>query len=974
MAQSMKVFELAKELNLRALDLIDKVKPLDLKLKNHMADLSPDQVEKIRSFINPPEPEPKKKTSSRKKSSTSARSVVVKKTKAPTVLVKTAAVAASGTATAEASDGKPVMIRRNMIIRKDGTTAENAAGEMMGEGLNADELGAQNNALETLDEGSESLLASPEAQPLDNDIVAMEVASPDSEYSGNEAPSLEAAGQAESALAAATPNTTAPATPARRGPRYSIIRVVSAEPTAPKKPLIVEEAPAHPLPGQRPRTSAPKTFTDPELARTGSALIRESEIEEELRRKKQATTPRVKEEDLSFKSTDYLRRERVYQPKKKRISIGRISNKPQITTAAAHKRMVEFDTRISVENLAHQMAVKVHEVVKKLRQLGLEQPDEAEGYGDWYLDFEEAQLVSTEFDFELRDETFREDQVINSVLEEEIEKNLEPRSPVITIMGHVDHGKTSLLDIIRRARVASGEAGGITQHIGAYTVNVEEAIRNLQSFSEDDGSKKDKKKDKKKEASAKKAGKGASATKGGHRLTFLDTPGHAAFTSMRSRGARITDVVILVVSAVDGVMPQTQEAIDHARAAGVPLIVAVNKMDLPEANPDRVKKQLGDLGILPEDWGGDTIFVDVSAKTGLGVDKLLEMIQLQAEILQLKARAVGMGDGAVIEARLDKGRGPLASVLVRNGEVKVGEYIVCGTQYGKIRALIDDKGKAIREAGPSTPIEILGLSGVPEAGDAVNVMPDEKSARSLAENRELQKKEEASNRGAMSLEDLYARMAMGDLKELPVLIKADVKGSGEAIAAALMKLPQDKVRLKLLSTAVGGISESDVLLASASKAIILGFNVRPDVKSETEAERRGVQIRTYNIIYDLIEDVTRAMEGLLDPTLRETVMGRAEVRNVFNISKIGTVAGCFVQKGKIQRSNMARLLRDGRVIYTGKISGLKRFKDDAREVAEGYECGISIEGYNDIKQGDVIEAFMVESQATKLSEGAGAQA
>jgi translation initiation factor IF-2 len=775
----------------------------------------------------------------------------------------------------------------------------------------------------------------------------------------------------ETSVAVPAPATTeAPAAPAgRRGPRYSIIRVVSGQMEAPKRSITVEEAPA-----LKAKTSAPKTFTDPTLARTGSALIED----EEARKKRSTLSPRTKsDEELLFKSTDYLRRERVYQPKKKKISIGggmRSSSKSSTVQASAHKRVVEFDTRMSVEDLAGQLAVKSRDVVKKLESLGVEMPDEVDGHHDWYVEFETAQLVAGEFAFEARDVTFNEEAILEAETKTD-EKDFKSRPPVVTIMGHVDHGKTSLLDTIRRARVAAGEAGGITQHIGAYTVKVSDAIKNLQNMSEDKKDKKEKKKEEKAPAKAAKKSKEKSAAGGGiDLLTFLDTPGHAAFSSMRARGAKVTDIVILVVSAVDGVMPQTKEAVEHAKAAGVPLIVAVNKCDLPEANPDRIKQQLGDFGILPEEWGGETIFVNLSAKTGEGVDKLLEMLQIQAEVLDLKARSEGFAEGTIIEAKLDKGRGPLATVLIKSGVLKVGDYIVAGTQTGKVRALIDDKGAQVREAGPSTPVEILGLGGVPEAGEQLNAVTDERASKTLSEHRMELKKAEAEKAKSFTAEDLFARMASGDLRELAIILKSDVKGSAEAISAALLKLPQNKVRLKILSTGVGGVSESDVLLASASKALIVGFNVRPDNKAQAEAERRGVTIKSYSIIYELLDEITQAMEGLLAPTLKESVTGRLEVRNVFMITKVGQVAGCYVTKGKVARSNQVRLIRDGRVIYTGKISGLKRFKDDAKEVAEGFECGLSIEGYNDIKVGDNVESFAVESSVTKLTDGPTAQA
>lgn len=922
MSGNITVFQLAKEFDIKALELIDKIKSLtDVKVKNHMAELTAEEAEKIRNFLNPPKPEapaPKKRVVTRKS--------------AP-------------------KDDSP-SASTTVIRRRAGAEPEAPA---PGESVEAPEV------------------------PVAASMAPVETSAAETEFTPPEM-TEEAPGEV-SAVASDAPEAAAPtdgpgdaAAPAGRGPRFSVIRVVSPEQQVRARPLIVEEAPAGGITygtrrkSEKSDSAVPKTFMDPDLARTGSSLIRQLE-EEENRKKKGAGLGVRRGEELNFKSTDYLRRERVYQVKKKRLSIGQAQKKTLITTASAHKRVIEFDDTITVSDLAEAMAVKVYDVIKKLRGLGVHAPEESEGPEDWFLDLATVQLVAAEYEFEVRDVTFSEEQHLAKTRGED-DADAVPRPAVVTIMGHVDHGKTSLLDVIRRARVASGEAGGITQHIGAYTVTVSEAVKNLTAHQAEPKDKKDKKKGKEKGAAAAKGGAASSTLE---MLTFLDTPGHAAFTSMRARGASVTDIVVLVVSAVDGVMPQTREAVEHAKAAEVPLIVAVNKMDLPDANPDRIRQQLSELGLMPEDWGGETIYVPLSAKTGEGVDKLLEMIQLQAEVLELKASPKGHGQGTLIEAKLDKGRGPVATVLVQTGTLHVGDYICAGTQTGKVRALIDDKGKNVKEAGPSMPVEILGLGGVPEAGDILAAFEDEKSSKDLAVYRTEQKRLEAAN-GSTTLEQLYARMAQGELVELPILLKADVKGSAEALQFALGKIPQTKVRLKILSASVGAISESDILLASASKGIIFGFNVRPDAKAEAEAERRGVQIKTYTIIYELIDEVTKAMEGMLAPTQKETVMGRAEVRNVFNITKAGTVAGSAVTKGKIQRSNLVRLLRDNRVIYTGKLSGLKRFKDDAREVAEGFECGISIENYNDVKVGDIIEAYTVENVAASLTEGAPAQA
>jgi translation initiation factor IF-2 len=487
-------------------------------------------------------------------------------------------------------------------------------------------------------------------------------------------------------------------------------------------------------------------------------------------------------------------------------------------------------------------------------------------------------------------------------------------------MGHVDHGKTSLLDAIRETTVAAGEAGGITQHIGAYHVDV-----------------------------------------GTRKVVFLDTPGHEAFTLMRARGAKVTDVVVLVVAADDGVMPQTLEAMDHAKAAGVPIIVAVNKIDKAEAQPDRVKQQLSDRGLMPEEWGGTTVFVNVSAKKRQNLDQLLEMILLVADLQELKANVKKTATGTVLEARLDKGRGAVATVLVQDGTLKVGDTVVAGAVYGKVRALVDDHGARLKEAGPATPVEILGLASLPEPGDQMLVVTDALKAQSIVNFRQMKRREKAMAASSkIRLEDLGRAIAEGQIKELPLVVKADVQGSVEAVTDQLMKIPQDKIKLRVIRSGAGAITEGDVLLAAASNAVVIGFSVRPERKAAETAERDEVEIRLYTVIYDAIEDMKKAMEGLLEPTIREVRLGAAEVRDTFKISKVGTIAGCLVTDGKVNRNAMIRLLRDNVVIHTGKVSSLKRFKDDASEVKAGTECGIGIANYNDVKPGDVIEFFTTE--------------
>jgi translation initiation factor IF-2 len=519
------------------------------------------------------------------------------------------------------------------------------------------------------------------------------------------------------------------------------------------------------------------------------------------------------------------------------------------------------------------------------------------------------------------------EELLQDLVDTGVDEQLEPRPPVVTIMGHVDHGKTSLLDAIRQTNVAEGEAGGITQHIGAYTVSVR-----------------------------------------GKQVTFLDTPGHEAFTAMRARGAKITDIVILVVAADDGVMPQTVEAIHHAKAAGVPLIVAMNKIDKPTANQDRVKNALSEHGLISEAWGGDTIMVEVSAKQKTGLDTLLEMILLQSEVLELKADPSRQARGTVVEAKIERGRGPVATVLVQSGTLKVADAYVVGSFSGRVRALINDRGEKTKQAGPSIPVEVIGLPGVPSAGDVFQVVSNERVAREIAEER-AQKRRAAELAGPakVTLDDLFAKIQEGSVKELAIVIKADVQGSSEALAGAVEKLSTDAVKLRVIHNGVGGIMESDVLLAAASRAIIIGFNVRPEPKATALAEQQGVDVRLYTIIYDAIADIKAAMEGLLEPTLKERVLGRAEVRQVFMIPKVGAVAGAYIVDGTIARSSAGvRVIRDNVVVYQGKLGSLRRFKDDVREVQQGYECGLSVENFNDVKTGDIVEAYAIDKIATKL--------
>ena len=588
--------------------------------------------------------------------------------------------------------------------------------------------------------------------------------------------------------------------------------------------------------------------------------------------------------------------------------------KLQLELAKKQQLKVSIPDEINVGELASRMKKTAGEVIKQLIKLGV-----FASVSD-VVDYDTAALVAMELGCKVEKEVVVtvEERLIDD--HEDSADELVGRAPVVVVMGHVDHGKTSLLDYIRHANVASGEAGGITQHIGAYTVEIN-----------------------------------------GSPITFLDTPGHEAFTSMRARGAMVTDIAILVVAADDGIMPQTIESINHAKAAGIPLVVAINKMDTVGANPERIKQQLTEYDIVPEEWGGDTIVCPISAKTGMGIDNLLENLVVLAEVLELKANPNRAAKGAVIEARLDKGRGPIMTVLVQNGTLKLGDIIIAGTAVGRVRTMINDKGQRITEAGPSVPVEISGMSEVPSAGDTFNAVADERMARELVEERKIQQKNAAfGTNKKVSLEDLFSQIQAGEMKTLNIIVKADVQGSAEAVKASLEKITNEEVRVKVIHSAVGAINESDVMLAATSGAIIVGFNVRPDNAARDSAARSNVDMRMYRVIYDCINEIEAAMKGMLSPKFKEAIIGHAEVRETYKVSKVGTVMGCYVTDGKIQRGCQVRVLRDNIVIHEGDLASLRRFKDDVKEVASGYECGMQIEKFNDVKVGDVIECYVME--------------
>ena len=653
--------------------------------------------------------------------------------------------------------------------------------------------------------------------------------------------------------------------------------------------------------------------------------------------KKRVTTKRL-EEDVAdkkfFKKKISFRKKEIVEGKDlytrgypgrrgRKVAKGKITahgQKPLITIPKAIKRRIKIDDIIVLSDLAKRMAVKASEIIKKLMSLGVM------ATVNKAIDFDTAAIVAEEFNYEAEQAPSVEKLILET--EKDDPDKLIVRPPVVTIMGHVDHGKTSLLDVIRKTNVTDTEAGGITQHIGAYYVSTDKG-----------------------------------------RIVFLDTPGHEAFTAMRARGAQVTDIVILVVAADDGVMPQTIEAINHAKAAQVPIIIAVNKIDKADADPERVKRELADLGLVPEDWGGDTFFINVSAKENRGINNLLEMILLQAELLELKANPDKLSKGHVIEAKIDPGRGAVATVLVQEGTLHVGDSVVYGIHHGKVRALLNDRGHMLKSAGPSMPVEVVGLSGVPNAGDDFIALSDDKNAKQISVHRiQNQRSKELAKTGRLSLEKLYETMQEGEIKELNLIIKTDVQGSIEALADSLTKLSNDEVKINITHAATGTITESDVSLAAVSKAIIIGFNVRSSPKVQAYANEENVDIRHHEVIYNVIKEIKDAILGMMSSTFEEQILGRAEIREVFHIPKAGNVAGCYVIDGKVERGRPARVLRDGVICYDSKISSLHRFKEDVKEVQSGYECGIGIEKYNDIKVGDIIECYYLEEIKPKMEE------
>ncbi len=904
-----KVFEFAKEIGMETLALMDKLREWKLPVKSHMATLDEKLINEIRTRLQT-EVEAKqaskaKKTTVKKaakpkeaadvadtpakaeKKKTATKTTAVKKT-----AEKKAAVAKKADEPAAPAAPKKTAAKKTgggVIRRKAGYEKEEAKPEVVEE-----------PATDSLEAQSEPQVEMQEAPPVEDPSVAKPVHIP--KQRGNIIGRMD--------LKRVTPQNTG------GGPRHSGGDYQQGGGGGAGGSSYPMNQPN--VPGRPPRANQ-RAIRTGFVAQTATEGDEQDEIAAALEKKKKAAGGREVVEQ-NFTATEFRKREVIFQPKKKKLNTGRDVKRTAVTTPKASKRIVKMYQTIKVGDLALEMGLKATEIIKKLMANGVMATVNTD------LDFDTVSLIVPEFGWEAQNAHKTVEELLDVNAFGDLNAEQVQRPPVVTVMGHVDHGKTTLLDSIRKANVASGEAGGITQHIGAYSVTLET----------------------------------------GEQVTFLDTPGHEAFTSMRARGANATDIAIIVVAADDGLMPQTAEAINHAKAAGVPIIIAINKMDRPGANPDRIKQQLTEFEIVPEEWGGSNIFCEVSALQKTGIKELLEQIIVQAEVLELKANPKRSGTGLVIESRMEKGRGAVATVLVQDGSVDVGQDIVIGETYGRVRSMMDDKGKVVKHMGPGFPVEISGMPEVPKAGDRFDIMPDEDKARAVAEQRKATIAKALENQPKLTLDQIFAKVKSGDVKELAVVLKADVAGSMEAIRAMIEKMGNEEVKVKIIHAAIGGISESDVLLASTTKGLVIGFNVRPDGSAQRLAKEKNIEIKTYSIIYEMQDELKKALSGLLTPEFVEKSLGRAEVRNTFTLPKAGTIAGCAVVDGKIARSSQLRLVRDGKIIYEGKVSSLKRFKDDAKEVAAGFECGIGIENFNDIKVGDVIESFTKEQVVREL--------
>lgn len=885
-----RVYQLAKELNMDSKELVEKLKAGGVMIKNYMSTLDDQAVAKARDIVTGVVSE-----------------VIEEKRIRPTVIRRRRM-----TVTVEpvAPPPEPVGVDREAERAVEELSREARDLLPKEEAVPVEEVPPSEVAMEA-ESASATLPEEVELPTIEEPLPAEGTApEPEPEEPKIKRPPLETV--KERAKKAKRKRVEEPARIIRRADEGPLSRTAAEE----GREARVEE-PAKPTPVE-PHPPIPKAAppAEKEPAKVGRKK------KEKVKGEKEEIAPR---KTMRHRKLEVFERADLYDGRvlrrKKKEGAGKESprrlGKTEQTTPRAIKRKLKVPETVAVSDLAKAIGVKATDVVRRLMALGV-----MSGINQ-SLDFESSSLVAEEFGYELELDQFEMESLLAEP--EDRPEEMKPRPPVVTIMGHVDHGKTSLLDYIRESNITAAESGGITQHIGAYYVERE-----------------------------------------GRDIVFLDTPGHEAFTAMRARGAKVTDLIVLVVAADDGVMPQTREAVNHARAAGIPIIVAINKIDKPEANVDRVRRELAELELVPEDWGGDTIFGNISAKTGEGVDDLLDLILLQAEMLELKASSNRPARGTVIEAKLDKNRGPVATVLIKKGTLKQGDHFLCGEHYGRVRAMLNHMGQRMAAAGPSMPVEVYGISGVPMAGDEFIAVQEERKAKEIIAHQEAQKAKETTKRSIVSLDDLFEKIQEGRVKELNIILKADVQGSLEALSESLLKLGTSEVKLKIIHSSTGAITETDVMLASASGAIIIGFNVRPITRALEIADKEKVDIRFYDVIYNVIQDVRLAMAGLLEPKYKENVIGRADIKEVFHIPKVGSVAGCQVTDGRIERNANIRLLREHVVIFDGKIGSLKRFKEDVKEVQTGYECGIGLENFQDIKAGDVFEAYQIETVKAEL--------
>jgi len=874
-----RIYELARDLNMTNKTLIDKIRGLDVTIKSHMSSLDQSTVDQIKANLY------------------GQKSEEVIEIRIKSTVIRRRKTKVQSDKITEPETGLEAEISAAVTTSEEevpAATAEKADEKITAKATVVEDISKEEVPTETKEPASTE--AKPETEP---ESAALET--PGKLSAPTEIKAKKRVKKPKKKEAAAK-IIELPVRPKAKPPQEEATEVL--KPAAKVKKLSQKVTPA---------TGEPFPASEPPAIETKKKR-RKKKIEEP------GTDRKFLKKKISFRRKEvvegqdlYVRGRRGRKSKKAlKAKAPTGGQKTQITTAKAIKRRIKIDEAIVLSDLAKRMGIKAGEMIKTLMAMGVM------ATVNQTIDFDTAVLVAAEFDYEVERATFEEDAIIR-VEKDDPEKLIE-RPPVVTIMGHVDHGKTSLLDVIRKTRITDIEAGGITQHIGAYHVTTDK----------------------------------------GH-IAFLDTPGHEAFTAMRARGASVTDIVVLVVAADDGVMPQTLEAINHSRAAGVPIIVAVNKIDKSNADPERVYRELAEAGLAAEAWGGDTIFVKVSAKQNTGIDDLLEMILLQSEVLELKANPNKLATGYVVESKIDSGRGAVATVLVQEGTLRAGNTVVCGVYYGKVRALLNDRGVQMESAGPSIPVEVIGLSGVPMAGDELIALKDEKDAKQVSEHRiQKHRSKELAKTSRLSLDKLYEKMQEGEIKDLNLILKADVHGSIEALSDSLTKLSNEEVKINIVHSGSGTIAESDVSLAAVSNAIIIGFSVRPTSKVQALASEENVDMRYYNVIYDVIKDVKDAIAGMMASTFEEHILGKADVREIFHVPKVGTIAGCHVTEGKIERGQLIRILRDSVVLYEGRNSSLRRYKDDVKEVPSGYECGIGVENYNDIKVGDMLESYYLE--------------